>query len=92
MNEFLSSVALNPSLIGPTLPPIPPFTLPTGSTGFTGPTGAVGATGPTEVPSSTIFVANRNSNNVSVINTNTNSVIATIPVGLYPFGIDVLID
>ncbi|MFJ7557094.1 MULTISPECIES: exosporium leader peptide-containing protein [Bacillus cereus group] len=28
MNEFLSSAAINPNLVGPTLPPVPPFTLP----------------------------------------------------------------
>ncbi|WP_412678288.1 exosporium leader peptide-containing protein [Bacillus toyonensis] len=32
-NEILAAAALNPSLIGPTLPPIPPFTFPTGLTG-----------------------------------------------------------
>ncbi|MBE7096656.1 exosporium leader peptide-containing protein [Bacillus cereus] len=36
--------ALNPNLVGPTLPPIPPFTLPTGATGPTGGTGPTGAT------------------------------------------------
>ncbi|WP_242256857.1 exosporium leader peptide-containing protein, partial [Bacillus cereus group sp. BfR-BA-01403] len=39
--------ALDPNLIGPTLPPIPSFTLPTGDTGPTGPTGDTGPTGPT---------------------------------------------
>ncbi|WP_146737707.1 exosporium leader peptide-containing protein, partial [Bacillus tropicus] len=46
----LSSSSLDSSLIGPTLPPIPSFTLPTGASGITGPTGptgASGATGPT---------------------------------------------
>ncbi|WP_370513485.1 exosporium leader peptide-containing protein, partial [Bacillus sp. SH7-1] len=33
MDEFLSSAAFNPDLIGPTLPPIQPFQLPTGPTG-----------------------------------------------------------
>ncbi|MEK5131997.1 MULTISPECIES: exosporium leader peptide-containing protein [Bacillus] len=28
MNEFLSSAAINSNLVGPTLPPVPPFTLP----------------------------------------------------------------
>ncbi|EEM56525.1 MULTISPECIES: exosporium leader peptide-containing protein [Bacillus cereus group] len=28
--EFLFAAALNPQLVGPTLPPIPPFTLPMG--------------------------------------------------------------
>ncbi|WP_242315839.1 exosporium leader peptide-containing protein, partial [Bacillus cereus group sp. BfR-BA-01355] len=30
MDDFLSSASINPNLVGPTLPPIPPFTLPTG--------------------------------------------------------------
>ncbi|WP_353767694.1 exosporium leader peptide-containing protein [Bacillus fungorum] len=30
LNECLRAYALDPNLIGPTLPPIPPFTLPTG--------------------------------------------------------------
>ncbi|PGM96024.1 exosporium leader peptide-containing protein [Bacillus cereus] len=34
INDFLSSAAINPNLVGPTLPPIPPFTLPTGPTGI----------------------------------------------------------
>ncbi|EJS54788.1 hypothetical protein CN327_17960 [Bacillus cereus] len=34
MDEFLSFAALNPVSIGPTLPPVPPFQFPTGSTGF----------------------------------------------------------
>lgn len=36
MDEFLSFAALNPGSIGPTLPPVPPFQFPTGSTGPTG--------------------------------------------------------
>ncbi|MEM5607723.1 exosporium leader peptide-containing protein [Bacillus toyonensis] len=47
MDEFLSSAALNPGSIGPTLPPVPPFQFPTGPTGTTGATGATGNTGPT---------------------------------------------
>ncbi|WP_144502574.1 exosporium leader peptide-containing protein [Bacillus thuringiensis] len=42
MNEkhrFLSGVAFDPNLLGPTLPPISSFTLPTGPTGPTGLTG-----------------------------------------------------
>ncbi|MGI9191242.1 MAG: beta-propeller fold lactonase family protein, partial [Chitinophagaceae bacterium] len=35
------------------------------------------------------YIVNRTSNNVSVLNTNNNSVIATIPVGTYPSGIAV---
>nr|WP_303660274.1 exosporium leader peptide-containing protein [Bacillus cereus] len=42
---FLSAAALDPQFVGPTLPPIPPFTLPTGPTGITGPTGETGPTG-----------------------------------------------
>ncbi|WP_429790970.1 exosporium leader peptide-containing protein, partial [Bacillus toyonensis] len=43
-NEFdshntLHGAALDPNLIGPTFPPTPTFTIPTGSTGNTGPTG-----------------------------------------------------
>ncbi|MHC2836282.1 exosporium leader peptide-containing protein [Bacillus sp. F9_6S_D1_P_5] len=54
-NEFLSGAAFDPNLLGPTLPPIPAFTLPTGptgptgNTGVTGPTGATGITGPTGI-------------------------------------------
>ncbi|MGN5653495.1 exosporium leader peptide-containing protein [Bacillus sp. Brlt_9] len=47
MDEFLSSPALNPGSIGPTLPPVPPFQFPTGPTGSTGATGPTGNTGPT---------------------------------------------
>ncbi|WP_166703914.1 exosporium leader peptide-containing protein [Bacillus albus] len=32
MDEFLSSTALNPGSIGPTLPPMQPFQFPTGPT------------------------------------------------------------
>ncbi|MFQ6570495.1 MULTISPECIES: exosporium leader peptide-containing protein [Bacillus] len=39
MDEYLSGAGVNPSVIGPTLPPIPSFTLPTGPTGSTGLTG-----------------------------------------------------
>ncbi|MGW5956079.1 exosporium leader peptide-containing protein [Bacillus mycoides] len=54
-NEFdshgiLNGAAFDPNLIGPTLPPISPFTFPTGPTGITGvtgPTGEIGETGPT---------------------------------------------
>ncbi|HDX9614695.1 TPA: exosporium leader peptide-containing protein [Bacillus toyonensis] len=34
--DFLSASALNPDFVGPTLPPIPSFTLPTGPTGPSG--------------------------------------------------------
>ncbi|MED2716170.1 exosporium leader peptide-containing protein, partial [Bacillus thuringiensis] len=46
-DDLLSAPALDPNLIGPTLPPIPSLTLPTGPTGDTGPTGPPGPTGPT---------------------------------------------
>ncbi|HDX9632136.1 TPA: exosporium leader peptide-containing protein, partial [Bacillus cereus] len=36
--DFISAAAFDPSLVGPTLPPTPPFTLPTGPTGATGST------------------------------------------------------
>ncbi|MEW9180097.1 exosporium leader peptide-containing protein [Bacillus mycoides] len=45
MDEFLSSAALNPGSVGPTLPPVPPFQFPTGPTGSTGATGPTGPTG-----------------------------------------------
>lgn len=51
-NEFLNGAAFDPNLLGPTLPPIPAFTLPTGPTGPTGVTGVTGppgATGPTGI-------------------------------------------
>ncbi|MGE6501835.1 exosporium leader peptide-containing protein [Bacillus wiedmannii] len=53
INEVLQANALDPNLIGPTLPSIPPFTLPTGSTGATGPTGSTGSTGITGPTGST---------------------------------------
>ncbi|MGG0009745.1 exosporium leader peptide-containing protein, partial [Bacillus tropicus] len=34
--DFISAGELNPELVGPTLPPIPSFTLPIGPTGVTG--------------------------------------------------------
>ncbi|PHF10947.1 exosporium leader peptide [Bacillus wiedmannii] len=34
MDEFLSSAALNPGSVGPTLPPMQPFQFPTGPTGL----------------------------------------------------------
>lgn len=46
-NEFLGGAAFDPNLLGPTLPPIPAFTLPTGPTGPTGGTGVTGPTGST---------------------------------------------
>ncbi|MCJ7992690.1 hypothetical protein MUB15_31740 [Priestia sp. OVS21] len=50
-------------------------------------TGATGASTPTSV--NRIYVANSSSNNVSVIDGNTNSVIATVPVGTNPRGVGV---
>ncbi|PGM95677.1 exosporium leader peptide-containing protein [Bacillus cereus] len=38
-HEILQGAALDPSSIGPTLPPTPTFTIPTGPTGDAGPTG-----------------------------------------------------
>ncbi|MGH0693692.1 exosporium leader peptide-containing protein [Bacillus cereus] len=46
-SKKLSASSLDSSLIGPTLPPISSFTLPSGPTGPTGATGGTGATGPT---------------------------------------------
>lgn len=53
MDEFLSSAALNPGSIGPTLPPIQPFQFPTGPTGSTGATGPTGSTGSIGITGST---------------------------------------
>ncbi|KFM95740.1 exosporium leader peptide-containing protein [Bacillus clarus] len=47
--EILYGTALDPNSIGPTLPPVPPFQLPTGPTGPTGGTGATGPTGATGI-------------------------------------------
>ncbi|MFB5542533.1 exosporium leader peptide-containing protein [Bacillus cereus] len=46
MDEFLSSAALNPGSVGPTLPPMQPFQFRTGPTGSTGAKGAIGNTEP----------------------------------------------
>ncbi|HEB2442517.1 TPA: exosporium leader peptide-containing protein, partial [Bacillus thuringiensis] len=46
-SKNLSASSLDSSLIGPTLPPISSFTLPSGPTGSTGATGATGGTGGT---------------------------------------------
>lgn len=85
-NEFESHEIVHESvfdlnLIGPTILPIPPFTFPTKSTGATGPTGSIST--------NRIYVRNPNSNNVSVIDRITNSVIKTIPVGNAPVGVGV---
>ncbi|HDR6308260.1 TPA: exosporium leader peptide-containing protein [Bacillus cereus] len=53
MDEFLSSAALNPGSIGPTLPPMQPFQFPTGPTGSTGATGNTGPTGSTGLTGAT---------------------------------------
>ncbi|MGD2273196.1 exosporium leader peptide-containing protein [Bacillus wiedmannii] len=53
MDEFLSSAALNPNSIGPTLPPVQPFQFPTGPTGSTGATGNTGPTGSTGLTGAT---------------------------------------
>lgn len=50
MDEFLSSTALNPCSIGPTLSPMQPFQFPTGATG---PTGSIGPTGNTGLTGNT---------------------------------------
>lgn len=55
-----------------------------GPTGPTGATGATGATGPFPVPANQIYVANSSSNNVSVIDGLSNTVIATVAVGASP--------
>lgn len=85
-NEFESHEIVHESvfdlnLIGPTILPIPPFTFPTESTGATGSTGSIST--------NRIYVRNPNSNNVSVIDRITNSVIKTIPVGNAPVGVGV---
>lgn len=36
LDDFIAAGAFDPSLVRPTLPPIPPFILPTGPTGVTG--------------------------------------------------------
>ncbi|WP_242282122.1 exosporium leader peptide-containing protein [Bacillus cereus group sp. BfR-BA-01346] len=46
MDEFLSSAALNPGSVGPTLPPMQPFQFRTGPSGSTGAKGAIGNTEP----------------------------------------------
>ncbi|HFJ9319550.1 TPA: exosporium leader peptide-containing protein [Bacillus tropicus] len=48
-NEFLSGTAFDPDLLGPTLPPIRAFTLPTGPTGIDGVAGPTGVTSPTRI-------------------------------------------
>ncbi|MGY1461842.1 exosporium leader peptide-containing protein [Bacillus toyonensis] len=53
MDDFLSSAALNPGSIGPTLPHMQPFQFPTGPTGVTGATGNTGPTGNTGLTGNT---------------------------------------
>jgi YVTN family beta-propeller protein len=66
---------------------------PIGPTGATGPAGATGAQGPAgpQGPAGTnrpaglnVYIANNGDNTVSVINTATNTVVATVPVGNGP--------
>ncbi|MED3051501.1 exosporium leader peptide-containing protein, partial [Bacillus thuringiensis] len=38
-SKIKSEISISPDLVGPTFPPIPSFTLPTGITGPTGSTG-----------------------------------------------------
>lgn len=77
----LQGATFNLNLIGLTLPPISPFTLPTGLTGVTGQTESAST--------NQIYVANSISNEVSVINGATNTVITTIPVGINPTGVGI---
>ncbi|OPD41742.1 YncE family protein [Bacillus thuringiensis] len=77
-HEILSGSAFDPNLIGPTLLPIPPFTVPTGSTGPTG-----------SISTNRIYVTNVNNDNVSVISGAANVVIATISVGSSPVGVGI---
>ncbi|WJX07301.1 exosporium leader peptide-containing protein [Bacillus cereus] len=78
MEEFLSSAALNPGSIGPTLPPMQPFQFPTGPTGATGATGITGPTGPTGptgsslsftplAPNPTPIALSPNTNNITIM-------------------------
>jgi YVTN family beta-propeller protein len=53
--------------------------------GCGGGTSPVGLTLPST--SARAYVANQNSNNVSVIDTATNTVVATVAVGTFPFGV-----
>ena len=70
----------------------------TGATGPAGPTGAQGVTGPqgpagtVRLPGLSVYVANTNSNTVSVINTATNNVVATVSVGNGPVSVAITPD
>lgn len=52
----------------------------------TGTTPVIATITATSIFSGYAYIANSNSNTVSVINTSTNAVIKSIPVGMYPFG------
>ncbi|WP_243821153.1 exosporium leader peptide-containing protein [Bacillus thuringiensis] len=58
--KIKSEISISPDLIGPTFPPIPSFTLPTGNTGPTGDTGPTGNTGPTGPTFNINFRAEKN--------------------------------
>ncbi|MFK4013062.1 exosporium leader peptide-containing protein [Bacillus cereus] len=58
--KIKSEISISPDLVGPTFPPIPSFTLPTGITGPTGNTGATGDTGPTGPTFNINFRAEKN--------------------------------
>src|SRR5215471_14051879 len=46
-------------------------------------------TGPAQAGPFPAYIVQNNSNTVSVLNTTTHSVVATLPVGLHPFGVAV---
>ncbi|WP_182812948.1 exosporium leader peptide-containing protein [Bacillus sp. ME78] len=58
--KIKSEISISPDLVGPTFPPIPSFTLPTGITGPTGNTGPTGDTGPTGPTFNINFRAEKN--------------------------------
>lgn len=58
--KIKSEISISPDLVGPTFPPTPSFTLPTGITGPTGNTGATGDTGPTGPTFNINFRAEKN--------------------------------
>jgi YVTN family beta-propeller protein len=51
--------------------------------------GSAGVLGSTETLAQNAYITNADSNNVSVINIATNTVVATIPIGYGPFGVSV---
>ncbi|HGH7176292.1 TPA: exosporium leader peptide-containing protein [Bacillus wiedmannii] len=81
MDELLSSAALNPGSIGPTLPPVQPFQFPTGPTGNTGPTGSTGLTGATGPTGSTGFTGSTGLTGVTGPTGDTGPTGATGPTG-----------